>query len=230
MNMHIHDATIFADRQLVHLSISSRLTREMLGSKMSSCSDSFVFIDDPVDIDGNGVIVIHDWWDFRKRKNSRFRPARSGTDSAIPDIHIIVNMIKGEEDQIPSSLIEYRNIRGLFYVEDTLETFTKGLESILNGEIWVSRTVLVNWMDCAVADNGMPAKINVLSSRQEAILKYITLGMSNMAIAKELEISSNTVKAHLYAIFKLINVSNRIQAAQWASRNLHDYYAPDSRN
>jgi DNA-binding NarL/FixJ family response regulator len=208
-----------SERRFVHLTISSRLTREMLGKKLSGRGKSFVFIEDPKDISDKGLIVIHDWRDITNRKNFRFRPAKHETDSTDADIHIIMNMTKGDEDQIPASL-DRRKIRGLFYIEDSLATFTKGLEKILAGEIWVPRTVLVNWMGSQVADNASSANTNVLSTRQESILRFVALGMSNIDIAKKLDISSNTVKAHLYAIFKLINVSNRIQAAHWAAKNL----------
>ena len=38
-------------------------------------------------------------------------------------------------------------------------------------------------------------------------------------IARELEISEKTVKAHLTAIFQALGVSDRTQAALWAQRH-----------
>ncbi len=210
--------TIDSEYRFVHIAISSQLTREMLARRLNDNWKSFVFIENPKDINGESLLVIHDWQDITNRRNLKFRPAKHETDSTAPYIHIIVNMVKGEEDQIPA-LLDCRRIRGVFYVEDSLAIFTKGLDRILAGEIWVPRTVLVDWMGSPVADNVSSAS-NILSSRQESILRFVALGMSNIDIAKKLDISSNTVKAHLYAIFKLINVSNRIQAAQWAANNL----------
>jgi len=48
----------------------------------------------------------------------------------------------------------------------------------------------------------------------------ISAGTKNEHIADKLSISPNTVKTHIYNIFKKINVPNRLQAALWAANNL----------
>jgi DNA-binding CsgD family transcriptional regulator len=48
----------------------------------------------------------------------------------------------------------------------------------------------------------------------------IAIGKTNKEISEELYISPNTVKNHLYTIFKKINVTNRIHASLWAAVNL----------
>jgi DNA-binding NarL/FixJ family response regulator len=50
----------------------------------------------------------------------------------------------------------------------------------------------------------------------------LTQGLSNKQIARDLEISEITVKAHVSAIFRKIGVSNRTQAANAARRLLND--------
>lgn len=52
-----------------------------------------------------------------------------------------------------------------------------------------------------------------LSIRELEVLKCITRGMSNQAIAEHLYISEKTVKNHLTRIFRKMNVSDRTQAA-----------------
>ena len=52
-----------------------------------------------------------------------------------------------------------------------------------------------------------------LSIRELEVLKCITQGKSNQAIAEELFISEKTVKNHLTRIFRKMNVSDRTQAA-----------------
>ena len=124
-------------------------------------------------------------------------------------------MVKGEEEQLGSSP-HLRKIRGLFYIDDNLDTFRKGFLAILNEEIWVPRAVLMKWMNSPSKNKSVTAQ-EILSSREESVLKLMAGGMSNKEISEELYISANTVKAHLYNIYKKIEVSNRLQAARWAS-------------
>ena len=46
------------------------------------------------------------------------------------------------------------------------------------------------------------------------------VGSSNQEIAEKLFISTNTVKTHIYKIYKKIGVPSRIQAALWGAKNL----------
>lgn len=57
-----------------------------------------------------------------------------------------------------------------------------------------------------------------LSPREMQILQYVTQGMSNKQIATKLDISQQTVKNHMTAILKKLNVEDRTQAAVMAIR------------
>ena len=61
---------------------------------------------------------------------------------------------------------------------------------------------------------------SLLTRREIEILSMIAAGATNEQIANELFISRNTVRTHIYNIFKKINVPNRLQAALWAVKNL----------
>ena len=52
------------------------------------------------------------------------------------------------------------------------------------------------------------------------ILNKLRMGASNIEIARLLFISENTVKTHLYNLFRKIAVKNRTQAVTWANDNL----------
>jgi DNA-binding NarL/FixJ family response regulator len=58
-----------------------------------------------------------------------------------------------------------------------------------------------------------PANANLLSARQREILELVVEGLSNAEIAKQLFLSESTVKQHLRAVYKLLKVSNRTEAA-----------------
>jgi len=68
--------------------------------------------------------------------------------------------------------------------------------------------------------NLLKANEMVLTPREIEILSVLALGVKNEEIASKLYISPHTVKTHLYAIYKKINVSNRLQAVLWAGENL----------
>ena len=67
-----------------------------------------------------------------------------------------------------------------------------------------------------------PRPSDELTSRQKRVLKLLAAGLSNKRIARELEISEITVKAHVSLILKKLRVANRVQAAIEARRRLAD--------
>jgi DNA-binding NarL/FixJ family response regulator len=55
-----------------------------------------------------------------------------------------------------------------------------------------------------------------LSARETEVLQLVARGLPNKRIARELQISEKTVKAHLTQVFQRIGVTDRTQAALWA--------------
>jgi DNA-binding NarL/FixJ family response regulator len=62
---------------------------------------------------------------------------------------------------------------------------------------------------------GAPA----LSDREREVLALLAEGLPNKLIARRLEISEKTVKAHLTSVYQQLNVTDRTQAAIWARRH-----------
>jgi DNA-binding NarL/FixJ family response regulator len=58
-----------------------------------------------------------------------------------------------------------------------------------------------------------------LTEREQEVLALVAEGLPNKLIARRLEISEKTVKAHLTRVFERIGVSDRTQAALWAQRH-----------
>ena len=57
-----------------------------------------------------------------------------------------------------------------------------------------------------------------LTAREQEVLELVRLGLANKQIARRLEISERTVKAHLTSVFGAIGVRDRTGAALWAER------------
>ena len=114
-----------------------------------------------------------------------------------------------------------KRIRGFFYKDDQFEIFLKGIRYILSGEIWISRDILLKYVfDSFDEKQDAIAEKTSLTPREIEILTLVSMGSSNEEISNKTCISTNTVKTHMYNIFKKINVQNRLQAALWAATNL----------
>lgn len=75
----------------------------------------------------------------------------------------------------------------------------------------------------AHSPNAPPARAAAsddLTQRQKKVLELLAQGLSNKHIARELQISEITVKAHVSLILKKLGVQNRVQAAMEARRLL----------
>jgi two-component system nitrate/nitrite response regulator NarL len=76
-------------------------------------------------------------------------------------------------------------------------------------------------LDRATADESIRAALDVgvrLTERQTEVLRQLCRGLSNKEISRALDLSEKTTKSHITAIFKVLGVVNRTQAASAARR------------
>ena len=120
----------------------------------------------------------------------------------------------------------HAGVRGFFYRGDSKELFLKGVFTLSQGQLWVSRDVLEKCVvegfnGCGRSQPGTQiTHEHALTKREMEILSLVTIGTKNDDIADKLCISTHTVKTHLYNVFKKINVEDRLQAALWAAKYL----------
>lgn len=127
---------------------------------------------------------------------------------------VVLNAVKGCESKICEAF-NPRKIFGIFYSNDDVPQILKGFQFILKGESWVPRQVLQEWLQGAGDTDNNDLVNNGLTKRETAILALVARGYSNEEISKYYSISLNTVKTHLYKIYRKINVTNRINASLW---------------
>jgi LuxR family transcriptional regulator of csgAB operon len=179
-------------------------------------------IDDVVDLDDQEInkpkLVLLDC--FAKDPESLFLEVEScyrgmGTSDSMA----VFNLIRGL--RIEEELVT-RGIRGIFYANDLPDHVQKGVLGLLEGKIWISREILSTFIpETREASRLSENEISVLSEREIEILNFVARGAMNSEIGEKLHISRHTVKSHLYNIYKKIKVSNRLEAALWAKKNLH---------
>lgn len=126
-------------------------------------------------------------------------------------------LINSETSIMVDDVMRLPNVIGLFYESDSMDLMSKGMQKIFNGEFWLSRDLATSIITEHRKDKYFTSSVIAeLTSREEEIMKLLTLGASNFQIAEQLFVSENTVKTHLHNVFKKIKVRSRLQAMMWA--------------
>lgn len=97
-------------------------------------------------------------------------------------------------------------IRGYISKSTTLKAVQEAIELVLSGNIYFPAEIFNRAPP--------PTKTLPLTDRQQHILGFVTAGRSNKEIARQLGLSEGTVKRHIYNIYKILGVRNRVEAAQ----------------
>jgi DNA-binding NarL/FixJ family response regulator len=95
------------------------------------------------------------------------------------------------------------------------EDLIRGLEAAARGESPLDPKAAQALVAARAQQGGAPE----LTPREREVLALLAEGLPNKLIARRLEISEKTVKAHLTNVFQRIGVTDRTQAALWAQRN-----------
>ena len=111
------------------------------------------------------------------------------------------------------------------------DVFVKSIELIMMGETIFPPAFMASVVDPEIdrLDRAMPHDVDdaaillttqdkttqLLSPREQSIMKCLIEGDSNKSIARKIDIAEATVKVHVKAILRKIRVQNRTQAAIW---------------
>lgn len=145
-----------------------------------------------------------------------------------PALPVIV--LSGSEDvELMRSLIDL-GVLGFIPKAYSPDVMLSAIRLVLAGGIYIPPLLLANaqaqgWQPTETpAPAGDPARSidglrNLLTERQIDVMRLLSQGKPNKLIARDLGISEGTVKIHLAAIFRALNVRNRVEAVV-ASRKL----------
>jgi DNA-binding NarL/FixJ family response regulator len=104
----------------------------------------------------------------------------------------------------------------------------KCVECVHKGQIWAS-TEELGWLLAGLeATRQEPVQlrmidargVNLLSKREEDVVRLLMEGLSNREIASSLSLSEHTIKNYLFRIFDKLGVSNRMELLLYAIRTL----------
>lgn len=102
------------------------------------------------------------------------------------------------------------------------QTIIDAIRLVLSGGCYIPSAAMVALREVSRSARQDSARqltgISALTSRQFVVFQLISRGLTNKQIARELDISEITVKAHVSAILHKLQVDNRVQAILAAQR------------
>jgi DNA-binding NarL/FixJ family response regulator len=128
-----------------------------------------------------------------------------------PDVPLVILSASEAPQDIEQSL----NLGALGYIlkSSPSAVILHALQLVLSGGIYTpepARESVPGISLRSAASAGRPAV--ALTSRQMQVLHGLLQGLPNKAIARKLDLSEGTVKIHVAAIFRALNVNNRTEA------------------
>ena len=127
--------------------------------------------------------------------------------AAVPDTPILVF---GLTNGLPLARAALQaGARGFVHAGMPPEQVVRALSVASRGEIAVPQELLKD-----LVAGKLPVDLDSITPRQREILKLVVEGQTNAQIGRELFLSESTIKQHLRAAYKILEVRNRTEAAR----------------
>ena len=128
-----------------------------------------------------------------------------------PDISIL--MVSAIED--PAVIKQAMQLGAAAYLPKSapLEVLSAAVASVLAGDTWLPAELITAVSQASdLIDHDVASRVEQLTPQQFRVLKMIADGLLNKQIAYEMNVQETTVKQHVSAILRKLNVNNRTLA------------------
>ena len=124
-----------------------------------------------------------------------------------PDIGVVMLTTFDEEEQLVTAIRS--GARGYLLKDVDRETLFRSVRAVARGEALLDSQDLETVLAGEVQARGDES---TLTQREDEVLRALVEGASNKSIARSLDISERTVKAHLTSIYEKLGVQSRTEA------------------
>ncbi|GGW70268.1 response regulator [Alishewanella tabrizica] len=128
-----------------------------------------------------------------------------------PDVPVV--MVSAEED--PVIIKQALALGAAAYIPKSapLELLSEAINAVTNGDTWIPPALADDVKNARVLiDNDFAQRLEQLTPQQFRVLKMIADGLLNKQIAYEMSVQETTIKQHVSAILRKLNVNNRTLA------------------
>lgn len=124
----------------------------------------------------------------------------------------VIVLTQAEDPQQAKKVLE-AGASGYLHYLAVVPVLQQASQVVEVGGLWLG-VDLMRQLVLATAAILKPASVNqhldALSAREQDVAKAVAAGKSNKEVARELDITERTVKAHLSAVFEKLNVRDRL--------------------
>lgn len=128
-------------------------------------------------------------------------------------------VFQADRQLIEPSRAVFAGLRGVIYHDEQPDMVKRALQTMMAGQLYYSRKVMSDTLDALFQlreQSNRRIKIpSLLTDQEQRISMLIAEGARNKEIAEQLQISANTVKVHVSAIFKKTHSRNRTELVRW---------------
>lgn len=139
----------------------------------------------------------------------------------LPDVPIVI--VSGVEDR--ESILRSINMGATGFIpkSSSSRVMQSALKLVLSGGVYIPPSIIhESGLEAGESDDHgyqtQEGRRFNLTVRQKDVLRFLAEGRSNRDIARELNLSESTVKLHVTALLKALNVTNRTQAVLKANQ------------
>jgi DNA-binding NarL/FixJ family response regulator len=138
---------------------------------------------------------------------------------SVPDSRVVMLLNEDERQAVVDSF--RLGARGVFCLCDPVKMLARCVHKVHEGQFWVSSCQMEFLLE-ALSNAPVTAVVDaqgseLLSRREQEVVRWMADGLSNREIAKEMGLSENTVKNYVYRIFNKLGVSNRVEVVMYAA-------------
>jgi len=130
-----------------------------------------------------------------------------------PEMKILV--VSAYKDDIYVQGLLGAGVNGYHLKDQPLRDLQLAIQRVLAGETWLSSPLIDQLVRQKETSTGLPQ----LTTRQQELLRLLTRGLDNQAIAQETGLSIKTIENHLTRIYRLLRVQSRLEAVNFVSQN-----------
>jgi DNA-binding NarL/FixJ family response regulator len=138
---------------------------------------------------------------------------------AVPSTRTVMLLDVNERDLVVEAFRS--GARGVFCRQDSLKMLTRCVHKVHEGQLWMSGPqleFLLETLAHALATRLVDAQgMELLSRREQDVVRCLAEGHANSEIARKLNISENTVKNYLFRVFNKLGVSSRVEVVIYAA-------------